>query len=302
MLHQILAARPLGQHRRHQLAGDDKLVIAREYPAHQLLLVVADRHQIAAENLQKAVALPHLLPKVIGGDAGIGWIADAAGVALVERQERGIQPGQARRHRGFGIAHREVHQSTAGEGEQRLRRIPGLEHRLAVGLVLVNRVLQALRVVALEFAGGHRNAVNEQHQVDAVFVVHRVMHLPHHPQPVGRVPRQQIGIHPQRRLELAHVDRLLQPQHVETAAQHRQRALAIQRLAQALRHRLACRRAVAVFDHLPGLRLAGLDPGNHILGKQGERAIVAGVVAGVVEPAGSGEVRANLVFEVDFLV
>jgi len=174
--------------------------------------------------------------------------------------------------------------------------------RIAVGLVLVDRVLHALRVVALEFSRRHRDAVDEQHQVEAVLVVHRVVNLAHHAQPVGFVPGLQVGVHGQRRLELAQGDRVLQSDHLETVAKHLQRSLAVECLAQALGHDLRCRGAVATRDGVPGLGLAGLDPGHHIIDEQGLGAVVAGVVASLVQPAGGSQVRADFVFEVDFLV
>ena len=56
---------------------------------------------------------------------------------------------------------------------------------------------------------GDRHAVEEQHQVDAVLVVQRVAHLPHHPQPVGGVAREDVRVDGQRRLELGQLERLL---------------------------------------------------------------------------------------------
>ncbi len=61
-------------------------------------------------------------------------------------------------------------------------------------------------------------------------------------------------------------------------------------------------RAVVLGQRLPGLRLRGLHPGQHVGGEERPCAVVAGGVAFGVQPAVGGEVLADLGLEADFLV
>ena len=63
--------------------------------------------------------------------------------------------------------------------------------RTMVNGQLVDRVVDALREVGLELGGRHRDAVEEQHQVDDVVV--GGLDLPHHPQAVLRGIDEKVG-------------------------------------------------------------------------------------------------------------
>ena len=168
MLDQVTLARPLLQHVGHQLAGGVELVIAGKDEAAELLLVVALADEVTAEDLQPAVALPHFLPQVVGGEAeGVGCVAGPARITAVEGQEVRRRAGQARAHHHFGLADGEMHQRAAGEGQQRLDQ-PALGRRVAIEAILVNGITHALGEVRLQLGGGHRNAIDEQHQVERI--------------------------------------------------------------------------------------------------------------------------------------
>ena len=163
VLHQVLAARPFGQYRRLQLAGHVELVVAREDDLVDLLLLVALCHQVAPQDLEPAVARPHLLPQVCSAVAHrIDWVAGRAVVALVKGQEARVGADQPRDHAHFAGAHGKMHQCAGGEAEQRLRRL-ALLLRQAVVAVLVDRIVDALGKVSLELHGRHRDTVQEQH-------------------------------------------------------------------------------------------------------------------------------------------
>ena len=239
---------PSAQHGRLQLARDVELVVAREDDLLDLLLLVALGDQVAAQDLQPALALPDLLPQVGRAVAAgrVHRVARRAVVALVEGQERRGRPVQLGHHVHFAVADREVHQRPAGERQQRLG-------GLALGLgqpveaVLVDRVADALGEVGLQLDRRHRQAVQEQHQVDAVLVVQRVAHLPHHAQPVGGVAGQDVGVDGQRRLELRPASAAAcRPEQLDAVAQHVQRAALVELVAQAGQQRLAGLRAVVL--------------------------------------------------------
>ena len=95
-------------------------------------------------------------------------------MAAVEGQEAAVRAFKARAHAHLAVGDGEMHQRPAGEGEDRLRRVAPGQLRQAVEAVLVHRVLDALGVVRLELGGGDRDAVEEQHEVEAVLVMRGV--------------------------------------------------------------------------------------------------------------------------------
>ena len=64
VLDEELAARALFENLRLQLACSVELVIARENDAFYLFLLIARGDKITANDLQPAIALPHLFPKI----------------------------------------------------------------------------------------------------------------------------------------------------------------------------------------------------------------------------------------------
>ena len=232
---------------------------------------------------------------------GLTGLPARAVVALVEGQEDRGRTGQLGHHVDLAVAHREMHQRPAREGQQRLGGL-ALGLGQAVEAVLVDGVADALGEVGLQLDRGHRQAVEEQHQVDAVLVVQRIAHLPHHPQPVGGVAGEDVGVDGQRRLELGQLQRLLQAEQFDAVAQHVQRAALVQLIAQAVQQRFRSLRAVVLGQGLPGLGLGGLHPGQHVGREQCPGPVVARCVAFGVEPAVGGEVLADLGLEADFFV
>ena len=98
-----------------------QLVVAGKDQAADLLFLVSLRDAIAADDLQPAVALPHLLPEIGGAMTRhhrvAGTAVGAAGIgALVEGQELGAGPLQACGHLHFAVADGEVHQGAAEIG------------------------------------------------------------------------------------------------------------------------------------------------------------------------------------------
>ena len=110
----------------------------------------------------------------------VGWITSAALVAQVEGQEVGLRPLQAGGHHHRAVAHGKVHQRAAREVQQWLGKRLALGFGQAVKAVLVHRRVDVLREVGLELGCGHRDAVEEQHQVDDVVVVGGRVHVAVH--------------------------------------------------------------------------------------------------------------------------
>ena len=239
MLNQILPAGAVGQYGGLNGSRGVELVVAREDHALELLLGVALTNQVAPKYLEPALACQYLLPQVSGPMTALGVhrIALRAGIPQIERQElRGgaVEPGH---HLHLAVADCEMDKGPTGERQQRFGGL-ALRPWETVEAVLVYGVLYALRKVGLELDGRDRNAVEEQHQVEAVLVVHRVAHLPNHPKPVGLVAGEDVWIHGQRRLELGQLQRLLEAEQFNAVPQHVQRAPLVKLVAQASKHRL----------------------------------------------------------------
>ena len=305
VLDQVFMPCPLGQHGGLQLARGIELVVAREDEARHLLLAVALGDEVAAHDLQPAVALPHLLPQVGRAVAcGVGRVARTAVIALVEGQKARGGALQARGHHHCAVAHGKVDQRTTRKVQQWLGKRPALGFGDAVKAVLVHRRVHVLREVGFELRRGHGDAVQEQHQVDHVIVPGAA--LAHHAQAVGGVAGLQIRVHGQRGLELRQLERALEPQQVDAHSQHFERAPVVQRLAQAVQQHGRGRCAVVLDQRLPGLRLRGLHPGQQVGGVQGAGGVVAaGVALGAwftIEPALRCQVVADVGLERDFVV
>ena len=93
-------------------------------------------------------------------------VALATIVALVERQEARRRSIEPRRHVDFVVAHREMDERAAREGEQRFG-ILALGPRQPVEAILIDGVFNALGEVGLQFDGRNRQAVEEQHEVES---------------------------------------------------------------------------------------------------------------------------------------
>ena len=302
VLDQVFGASAFRQNGRDNFASDHELVVARKNPARQLLLVIFDRHDVTSEDLQPAVALPDLFPQVIRGNALFDRIARTAILPLIECQEHGVQTLEAGGHGRFAVADGKMHQRTPWKAQERLCGVLSRHSRQSVSLVLGNRVCEALGVMALELDRGHRDAVDEQHQINVVAVVLGIPNLTHHPQAIGDVPGLQIGIHGQGGLELAHAQGFAQAHHVKALAQHVHQALTVQCLAHAFTQDLLCIDAMAGVDDVPGLGLCGLNPGCYVFWEQCQCTVISRVGIYFVNPALMSQAVTDFIFQLDFFV
>jgi hypothetical protein len=188
VLDQVAVARPVHPGVGRAGTHDVPLMEAREDhrsvapPSARPLRPLLDEHELL-DQLHPGVALPHGAPYVLGRmPAGRRWgVAGAAGLpraagALVEGQESRAPAVEVGGHiREVGVQ-REVHEGAATEQHVRGR---------AVLAVLADRVVDRLPGVAvLQLRGGGRNAVDEQHEVDAVARLGVETHLANHPQEI----------------------------------------------------------------------------------------------------------------------
>ena len=137
------------------VAGPDlrPLLLAR------LLVLGRDHLGVVLQDVGQALARQHVAPQIVGLDPGrIGRVAGAVVPAAVERQEPRRLSLQLGAEARFALVHREVGDAAA-ELEQLLARV-------AVLLVLPDRIVhRLLREAVLQFEGEHRQAVDEQPDV-----------------------------------------------------------------------------------------------------------------------------------------
>ena len=192
-------------------------------------------------------------------------------------------------------------QGAAGEREERLGGL-AFGAGMAVKAVLVNGVADALGEIGLQLGGGDGDAVEEEDEVEAVLVVLGIVDLAHHPETVGGVAGEDVGIDGQGGLELGHQQGLLEAEQLDAVAEHIEGAALVELVAQAGQENFAGLGAVVLGQDFPGVRLGGLHPGEDIGREERPRPVVAGGVALGIEPAVSGEVLADLGLEGDFFM
>ncbi len=302
VLHEVLRAWAVLQHRGHQLSGHVELVVAREDEGLDDALLVLPGDEVAADNLEPALARPDLLPEVGGAVAvRVEGVPGATLVAPVEGEEGRDGPLELGGHVDFAVADGEVHEGAAGEAEQRFGGV-ALRLRRPVETVLVNGVADALGEVSLELDGRDGDSVEEQHQVDRVLVVERVPHLTHHAQAVGLVAGEDVWVHAERGLELGQLDRVLHAHQLDAVAQDIEGAALVELGSEAVEERLFGLAPVVLRERLPGLRLSGLHPGCDVGWVQRASAVVVLRILRREEPVVNLQVRADLVLEVDLFV
>src|SRR5258706_857001 len=220
---------------------------------------------------------------------------------LVEGQKSGRRTGKLRRHVDFAVTDSEMHGCTAGEVQQRLDTLP-LGSRIAVEAILVDGVVDALGEVGLEFGGGHREPVEEQHEIEAVLVHGGVTHLPHHPQPVGGIAGEDVRVHRQRGLELGQCDGLAESDQFHALTQHIEGAPIIELLADAVEQHTLRTSTVVLGERLPPHGLRRLHPREQIRREKSAGAVVESCITLTVEPAMRGKMLTNLFLEADLFV
>ncbi len=135
----------------------------------------------APQDVEPVVTLEHSFPKIAGAIAiGVGGIACTLIVAQVEGQKARDCAFELGCHVDFVAADGKVHQRTTVEGEQWFFLAGGWVFGQAVILILANGVVYRLREISLELKCGDGNAVDKEHEVDAVLVVQAIVYLAHH--------------------------------------------------------------------------------------------------------------------------
>ncbi|MNF92636.1 hypothetical protein D3C84_752850 [compost metagenome] len=194
-----------------------------------------------------------------------------------------------------------MHHRAAPERQQRFQ-TAALALGSAVHAVLLHGGLHRLGEVGLQLHRGHRNAVDEEGQVDLVGLIQRVTQLRHHAQAVGRIT----GDH--RVVALVFGQRLAHGQgaatgYVKAVAQRIHRAtigLVLQLLDQPIQHHRLGARTVHGAQLGHGRRLTVLQPAQHILGKQRPPLVIVSRLAH--PPAGSLKLLDDMAFQFAFVV
>ena len=177
VLDQIVLRRAVDGDVSENLADGVELMIAREnqgFPALRLarqvvlLFLHFEEHELA-DQFQHGIlsqdVFPHVGNTVLVRVNGIALAGvDARAVALIERQEEGVRPGEFRRHVDFVEVHSEIDEDTGLKAKE-----PRL--RAAFGPVLIDSIVDGLPGgIALEFKAHDGQTVEENDEVDAFFV------------------------------------------------------------------------------------------------------------------------------------
>ena len=186
VLDEVALARAMLSHIGESLPHELQLVIPRP---HLLAFFLAGAwiwllHDLGVvlKDVGEALRGEHLAPEVVGFEAlGVGRVAGAVVMALIERQKPRPLALEFGAHPHLAVVHREVHHAAA-EGKQRLARVP-------VALVLHHCVGNGLLGEAvLELEGGERQPIDEQAQIKgAASLVVAVSELARHRETVQGV-------------------------------------------------------------------------------------------------------------------
>ena len=204
VLDEVAVSRPQGTGVRHEPAHAVELLIARKdeeplaglAPLFVFLLNLMDE---LAHQIKDAVPRPSLFPEIAGGVARLRrWhvrVPGPAELAPVEGQKARLGAGQVGGDIDQVRVHGEVREAPA-MGQQRLAA------RVAVGPVLVDGVRDGLAAErVLELGGEQRNAVQKQHQIEALFVLGAVADLACDREEVRRIEPAGFLVEPARRPE-----------------------------------------------------------------------------------------------------
>ena len=265
VLNEIILAGTIPSHIIQQLGYHIQLVIAREDHAFGLnlagLFIPFDfQMQILVQDFQQAVLRQHILPQICSIiSIRIRRIACAAHIAralgtLIEGQKIGFAAFQLRGHVYPREIHREMHQHALLEGKDSVL-------ARAVKLILLDSIGSALAgELALQLHAHHGNAVDEQHDINAVLIHQGIVELAGAVQDIGRILLHGIFIDGGFRLPEYRAE--LDAAVCEALAQHTQQADHLHLAAEAFHNLLFAVRAIDFDILLPRLRLAGLDEGH----------------------------------------
>ena len=206
VLDQVAPAGAVGLHIGQGLPHHAELVVARPdlaaLPLAGARVLLLHDLGVVLQDVRQPGGGEHLAPEVVGLEAvGVGRVARAVVVALVEGQEPGAGTGQLGTHAHLAIVHGEV-DDAAAELEEPLAGV-------AVAPVLLHGVIDGLLGEAvLQLEGGDRQAVDEQAEVEgAARLVHAVGELAGDREAVLGVQRLGSGVARRRRaVEQVEVD------------------------------------------------------------------------------------------------
>ena len=273
MLDQVALPRSVGAHVREHAGHGVPLVETGEYlgaplphAAGRVLLLGDLLEHERLEDVQPVVALEDLRPEVEGPVVAVlgGRIARMPVVrAPVEREEaRGIA-GKVGAHPDLVLADREVHDRATPVLQQVVAASGARFDRLALGPVLLDRVLDRLGELGLHLSRGDGDAVDEEHEVQRLVALRLVVHLPHDAQDVRVIVTSRVRDARIRRVGSGTLDGLVAGVR-EPVADHADRAVRLQRLHQTQTQVALPVRALHAFHLLQLLRDDGPLEGDEI--------------------------------------
>ena len=275
VLDEVPVSRPHGTGVRHEPAHAIELLITRKdeeplaglAPLFVFLLNLMDK---LAHQTKDADPRPSLFPEIAGGVAGLrrrhGRVPGAPELAPVEGEKPRLGAGQM----GGDVDHVRVHgevRKASAIGQQRLA------PRVAIVPVLADGILDGLAAQrVLELGREQRNAVQKQHQIEALLVLGAVSDLTGDREEVRRVKPPGLLVEPARRPEEGKPERTAHVLHA--GPQDAQRAAVFDLGRQAFEKPLLHPRAVVLGELLPFLRLCGQNEVHDIARQKAKVAVI----------------------------
>ena len=304
MLNEIVSAGAVGLHIGQQLGHHVQLMIPGEdhalgFDFAGLFVPLLLQMEVFLQDLQQAILAQHVLPQVGGVIAvRVDGVAPAAHVsgpiaALVERQKIGLGSFQPGGHVHIGQVHSKVNEHAIFELENRVLARP-IESILLDG---VGGVLPG--ELAFQLHRHHRDAVEEQDNVDAVLTAQGVVELPGAVKDVGGI----LGLTGlvDGGFWLPEHDPELDAPVGEALAQHFQEAHLLHFPAEAVDELPLAVGAVDLLKPCPLLGLAGADEGEERADVQRLFPVKGGGVALLITAMGQ-EVFLNILLKAFFFV
>ncbi len=291
VLDEVAAPRPVLARVGQDLPLRVELVVAREdlgrrlAPAARRILPVLDLLEYeAVEDGQPVVALKDGIPEVVGPVLALGRVrvASAAVAPQVERKEAGLrrlarEGAEVRTHPHLVLGDGEVDHGAPLVHEQRVLPAAVGFYRPALVGVLVDRVTHGLGELGLDLAGGDRDAVDEQGEVERLASGGLVVDLVHEAQDVGVVALPRPG-HAFVVWVSRHALDGLVPRHLEALAQREDGAVPLETLHQGAPQLVGPAGALLAAHLVELLGRCGFEPGDEVVEDQRVVRVEARVV------------------------
>lgn len=168
--------------------------------------------------------------------------------------------------------------------------------------VLVDGVTDVLGEIGFEFGGGDWNTIEKEYQIQAVFVVLRVVNLADDSEPVGLKAGEDVRVESEGGFELRQRQGLAESQDLHAMPKNVECSALLDLIPDSCEESFSGAGSVIFSQRFPGFRLRGVDPGQEVRREESHRSVVVGVGIVIVQPASGSERVADVGFKLVFVV